>query len=157
MHAASSSFSIELNHLAITKKMASALRLLPLVLMSLVVSVVATKSPGRPLFREYIGPEGTNVTFAEVPVHPGGLRGAVAPVRPGVRVRQLPVLRVLGHPDGATVPRLLRRAEPPVQRRRRRRRLRWGWEDGARGIWDGPGKRRAQAREGVLPGVPRAA
>jgi hypothetical protein len=71
MHAASSSFSIELNHLAITKKMASALRLLPLVLMSLVVSVVATKSPGRPLFREYIGPEGTNVTFAEVPVHPG--------------------------------------------------------------------------------------
>jgi hypothetical protein len=70
MHAASSPFSIELNHLAITKKMASALRLLPLVLMSLVVSVVAAKSPGRPLFREYIGPEGTNV-FAEVPVHPG--------------------------------------------------------------------------------------
>jgi hypothetical protein len=51
--------------------MASALWLLPLVLMSLVVLVTAAKSPGRPLFREYIGAEGTNVTFADVPVHPG--------------------------------------------------------------------------------------
>ncbi|KAK3136953.1 hypothetical protein QOZ80_5BG0445560 [Eleusine coracana subsp. coracana] len=49
--------------------------LLLIVFTSLIVSgVTAANSSSRdqrPLFREYIGAEGTNVTFADVPVHPG--------------------------------------------------------------------------------------
>jgi hypothetical protein len=53
----------------------------PLIAAALVVAAASTaaaaaswaapSSPARPLFREYIGAEGKNVTFADVPVHPG--------------------------------------------------------------------------------------
>lgn len=47
--------------------------LFPFLLLFVVAGTTAPASSGarRPLFREYIGAEGKNVTFADVPVHPG--------------------------------------------------------------------------------------
>ncbi|XP_062202074.1 chitinase 2-like [Phragmites australis] len=52
--------------------MASALQFLLLLLATLAgsASAAAMSWGSRPLFREYIGAEGLNVTFADVPVHP---------------------------------------------------------------------------------------
>ncbi|KAG2630569.1 chitinase 2-like [Panicum virgatum] len=50
--------------------MAAACFFFPFLL--LLLPAAATAAPARrPLFREYIGAEGQNVTFADVPVHPG--------------------------------------------------------------------------------------
>ncbi|RLN27744.1 hypothetical protein C2845_PM05G02420 [Panicum miliaceum] len=43
----------------------------PFLLLLLPAAATASASARRPLFREYIGAEGQNVTFADVPVHPG--------------------------------------------------------------------------------------
>ncbi|KAL6623465.1 hypothetical protein ACP70R_033344 [Stipagrostis hirtigluma subsp. patula] len=42
-----------------------------LVLVVMIAAAAGAAGGRRPLFREYIGAEGTNVTFADVPVHPG--------------------------------------------------------------------------------------
>lgn len=62
-----------LNHLSITMASSPALlRPLLLIVLFIVSAATAGASRGpRPLFREYIGAEFTNVTFADVPVHPG--------------------------------------------------------------------------------------
>ncbi|KAL6847074.1 hypothetical protein ACP4OV_022927 [Aristida adscensionis] len=51
--------------------MAAAAEVVFFLLVVVVTGGAATASSGRPLFREYIGAEGLNVTFADVPVHPG--------------------------------------------------------------------------------------
>ena len=55
----------------VTTAMAASCLFSFLLLLLLLPAAAAAITARRPLFREYIGAEGQNVTFADVPVHPG--------------------------------------------------------------------------------------